>query len=845
MRFPFSKSGLPAPAPWLLLAGALGVRVAAADASTVFEKEIRPILEEHCYDCHADGADKGKVSFDTAPSTADLIAQTALWEHVLKNVRSGLMPPAKKGRLTPAEQETLVTWIKQDALRLDPTNPDPGRVTLRRLNRVEYRNTVQDLMGIDYRTDEEFPADDSGYGFDNIADVLTTSPLLLEKYMQAAEDIVARAVPLQNTITPEQRLGRRDFRGAGGTEGGRRDDALPVFEAADLVAEFKVTSPGTYRISLDASVVGSFPFAPSKAQAAWSIDGELVWEQEIKWSEERKVDSSVERKWAPGTYTLRLKLDPAQGWDEQPPEVPGEGRPWVDLRFRGATVEGPLEAEYATRPPNSERFFPRDSVPGDAAGQHTYAQEILRRLTTLAFRRPVDDATVDRLVTLAEETAHAPDGTFQKGIARALSAVLASPRFLFRMEDTVPTDDPQAHPLLDEYTLASRLSYFLWSTMPDEELFRLAAAGQLRQNLAAQVQRMLQDDRSRQFVKNFAGQWLQTRDVESVSIDARVVQARDAGTDAEYRARFEEFRALNIAIDAAEKAHDDEKLAVLRAEMTELRAKFRGQKRVEFAGDLRSAMRQEAELLFQQLLREDGSVLELIKTRRTFLNETLAGFYGIPGVEGGQMRLVDLPPDSPRGGVLTMGTVLAVTSNPTRTSPVKRGLFILDNILGTPPPPPPPDIPSLEASEKTDDGRQLSLRDALALHREQPLCSSCHNRMDPLGLALENFNAMGLWRDKELGQPLPPPAGQLITGETFTTVEDLKDIIVTSRRMDYYQCLASKMLTYALGRGPEPVDILTLDAIADRLEAGGGKFSALIMGIIESPPFQKRQRPQS
>ena len=247
-------------------------------------------------------------------------------------------------------------------------------------------------------------------------------------------------------------------------------------------------------------------------------------------------------------------------------------------------------------------------------------------------------------------------------------------------------------------------------------------------------------------------------------------------------------------------------------------------------------------MMFRHLLREDASVLGLIENDSTYLNEELASHYGVPGVRGGDMRLVQLPPDSPRGGVLTMGTVLAVTSNPTRTSPVKRGLFVLDNILGTPPPPAPPDIPSLEASEKTEDGSNLTLRDALALHREQPLCSSCHDRMDPLGLALENFNAMGSWRDMDQGLPLESPAGKLITGEKFADVNELKHLIVTARRSDYYQCLTEKLLTYSLGRGPQPGDITTVDEIVAKLESSGGKFSTLIMGIIESPAFQKRQR---
>ena len=353
---------------------------------------------------------------------------------------------------------------------------------------------------------------------------------------------------------------------------------------------------------------------------------------------------------------------------------------------------------------------------------------------------------------------------------------------------------------------------------------------------------MLKSDRSDEFVKNFAGQWLQTRDVESVSIDARVILARDAGTERENRERFENYQRLNREIDEAEKARDEAKVAALREEMNVLRSKFRGQRRIEFGGSLRTAMRREAELYFRHLLREDRSVLELVQTNSTFLNGELARHYGIDGIDGDHMRLVQLSQDSLRGGVLTMGSVLAVTSNPTRTSPVKRGLFVLDNLLGTPPPPAPPNNPSLEVSEKTADGRELTLREALAIHREKPLCSSCHNRMDPLGLALENFNALGAWRDKELGQPIPSVAGQLVTGEKFADVRELKQLLITARREDYFRCITEKLMTYALGRGPQPSDTTAVDAIVADLEKSGGRFSTLITGIIESVPFQKRQR---
>jgi hypothetical protein len=415
-------------------------------------------------------------------------------------------------------------------------------------------------------------------------------------------------------------------------------------------------------------------------------------------------------------------------------------------------------------------------------------------------------------------------------------AVLASPRFLFRTEGVQQPASGGGHPFVDEHALASRLSYFLWSTMPDGELIALADRGELRNNLESQVRRMLNDRRSGEFVENFVGQWLHVRDIEGISINERSVLARDAGTDGEMervRARFRELRDIP----------DEDLTDELKEELAEIRAAFRARFRgpsVELDGALRRAMRRETEMVFEHVLREDRSIIELIDSDYTFLNERLARHYGIPDVEGDAMRRVSLPPDSPRGGVLTHGSVLVVTSNPTRTSPVKRGVFLLDQFLGTPAPPPPPDIPALEEAEEAFSDHEPTLREALELHRSDPLCNSCHARMDPLGLALENFNALGMWRDEERKQPIDP-AGKLITGESFTDIRELKRILATDRRLDFQYCLTEKLLTYALGRGLENHDIYAVDEIVARLQEADDRFSALLMGVIESVPFQKRR----
>ncbi len=653
-----------------------------AERADVFRRQVAPLLAQYCFDCHGDGAATAQVAFDQFASDDQLVASRDLWWKALKQLRAGFMPPQGEPHPSGDELQRIEQWIKTAVFEIDPQNPDPGRVTLRRLNRVEYRNTIRDLVGVDYNTSGEFPADDTGYGFDNIGDVLTISPLLLEKYFDAAKTIVQQ----------------------------------PGFER--LVSE-----------SIPESIA---------------------------------AEDDVQRRQA--------------------------------------------------------------------------AREFLRRFADRAFRRPTDSETIERLVDLAEGGGPQAERSFQSGIARAATAVLASPRFLFR-EDTTEPASPPTHPLVDEYTLAARLSYFVWSTMPDEELFRLAGEHKLRENLPAQVRRMLADPRFQQFIRNFTGQWLQARDIDSVPINAFAVMTGDQLPDAEAlqrRARFRELRSRPF-----ESLTDEEK-AEVDAAREAFRAGFRRFRQFELNGELRRAMRDETEMLFAHILKEDRSLLELIDCNYTFLNERLARQYGIEGVEGSEMRLVQLPPDSPRGGLLTQGTVLAVTSNPDRTSPVKRGLFILDNLLGTPPPPPPANLPPLEDAAKQLAGSSPTLRQQLQLHQSQPLCHSCHNRLDPLGLVLEDFNALGMVREKRPDREIDT-SGTLLSGESFANVRELKHILATDRRRDFYRCLAGKLLTYALGRGLDDYDVYTVDDLVERLDRENGRASVLISGIIESVPFQRRR----
>ncbi len=1072
-----------------------------------FRKEIQPLLTTYCFTCHADGVKKGNVSFDEFKTDEALLAPL-LWQKALKNLRAGVMPPAGNDRPTADEMRKIEAWIKRDVFAIDNANPDPGRVTLRRLNRTEYHNTIRDLMGYDFDVTSAFPQDDTGQGFDNIASVLNISPMLLDKYMQAADKIVKAVVPDTSRVVPLKVLTGRDFvprLGVAGNESRdlQTDARVNIGIAAKYPATVHIDQPGEYRIRAFFAVIGQFAYDRGHANITLTADGEQIYHQAHVWEDEKhgkEVVVEITRKWEPGDKSFNFEVEPlapvgsdadaqliaeaqaanaaqaradqaaaaARLGAAQPTQqdaagaaaanqdaaaavqdpaaaaqgrgrgaagaagaagAPGGGRrggtgTQIALRIVDVRIEGPLEKSKWVHPPNYERFFTKADPPTDTAQRRQYAADILKPFASRGLRRPVDDATLNRLVNLAEATYTGPDKTFEQGIQQAMIALLASPRFLFRVEDVIPAPSKsQTASLIDEYALASRLSYLLWSSMPDEELFQLAQRGELRKNLDAQVKRMLADPRGSAIVENFSGQWLRTREVDTVAVDDKWVLARDAGTEAQVRADDEAAAAAvaarrggrgfagqqlqgqpqqgqpaaagqqapnqtpaaqpsdpaqpNAAVtpeqpnnqppqgfrggrggrgrgrgaaglaqtpsadaqlpqpaapapdptaalvqqapaqaqQAAPAVQDAQQSPAAAAaqppqanqaapqDVGQARAVpaqpnqpvaaapdagagqavvappsqpvaagnaagARGQRgnrgaagagfAAGFAGgrrggrggsgfqldkDLRTAMRQETEMYFGYILHEDRSVLELIDSNYTFLNERLAKHYGIAeatGVTGPEMRRVELPADSHRGGILTQGSVLTITSQSTRTSAVKRGLFLLENILGTPPPPPPPNIPALEDAEKSAQGRELTLRETLEIHRENPLCASCHARMDPLGLALENFNALGMWRTKERGQDIKVE-GELVTGEKLASVDDLRKLLVGQRRADFYRTLTQKFMIYALGRDLDYYDVDAVDQIVDRLEKQHGQFSALLMGVIESAPFQMRR----
>ena len=823
--------------------GVVGTNVApGAEAhsgrTTEFRSQIRPLLETYCFDCHGDGSSKGNVSFDTATSDQELFSNHELWLKVLKNLRAGLMPPPQKKQPSGEQKALIGRWIKSDVFALDHQNPDPGRITVRRLNRAEYRNTIRDLMGVEFDVEREFPPDDAGHGFDNIGDVLTLPPMLLEKYLAAARTIVSKAVPETAGVPSETTVEGRDFAGEVGVNSRTNRSpmtpgalVLSYCERARVTNSHEIKNAGRYKLLLDFAANERFvdnQFDYNKCRLVFKSDGQELHRHDYTREGGKAFHFEFEKTWKTGAHELVVEVEPMTPDKEQVRSL--------TLRLDSVTVRGPLEEKYWVRPKNYDRFFGASPVPKSASGRRTHARQILESFVGKAFRRPADARTVERLVSLAEATWTQKGKTFEAGVGQAMVAVLASPRFLFR-EEGVEAVAGISYPFIDEYALASRLSYFLWSSMPDDQLLRLASERKLRANLGEETRRMLADPKSDALVRNFVGQWLQTRDIDSVQIDARQVLAREAPADPESDRRRSRFRELR-------EIPEEKRTAEEKKEMEELRGTFfrrfgRGP-RTELTGDLRRAMRRETEMTVGYVLRDDRSLVELLDSNYTFLNERLARHYGLTNlnVTGDEMRLVRLPDADARGGILGQGSVLAVTSNPTRTSPVKRGLFILDNILGSPPAPPPPDIPPLEDAVKGLRDRTPTLRETLALHREAPLCSSCHNRMDPLGLALENFNAMGMWRDKERSQPIDS-SGKLLSGESFTNVVQLKKILATRHTTEFYRTVTEKLLTYALGRGLEYYDVATVDAIVDRLESSDGRPSALLSGIIQSAPFLK------
>ena len=774
-----------------LAAGALfvcGLQPLLPGAEAASNASYRSFLHRHCTSCH--GPDTSTAGLDLQSLGAEeVVRHPETWERVVRKLRGRQMPPAGLPRPDETAYSAAIADIASQLDRHAAENPRPGRTeTFRRLNRTEYRNSIRDLLALDVNVEALLPADEASHGFDNIT-VGDLPPMLLERYVSAAEKIsrlaVGRAgrVPDANTVRVPP-----DLTQEGHIEG------LPLGTRGGALIPYTFSVDGEYEVSVRLSrdrnedVEGlSRPH-----QLELLVDRERVALFDVKpppkGDDHRLVDSHLTARVrvAAGPHLIgaTFLMDPAVLLESQRQPYQARFNFYRHRRTQPAiysvTIVGPVSQSGVSPTPSRKRIFtcdPEGPMEGEAC-----AKSILGRLAAKAYRRPVMPGDLEGPMRFYRQAAVKEGGGFEAGIERALSAILVSPQFLFRIEREA-RDVPSGTPYrVSDFELASRLSYFLWSSLPDEALLEAAASGGLHaaSNLEPQVRRMLADSRSKSLVDNFASQWLHLRNLDSIRPDMRL---------------FPDF--------------DD---------------------------NLRQALRKETELLLESVIREDRSVLDLLGADYTFLNERLAKHYGIPNVYGTRFRRVSLSDGSVRGGLLRHGSVLTVTSYATRTSPVIRGKWILENVLGLPPPPPPADVPELK--DNTVSGK-LSVRERLAEHRANPACASCHNPMDPLGFALENYDAVGRWRTRDGGEPIDP-SGQLADGTHVDGVEGLERALLERPEL-FAGALTEKLLTFALGRGVEYYDAPAVREIVRRAAADDYRFSSLILGVAGSMPFQMRR----
>ena len=767
--------------------------------------EVEAVLSRYCQACHNQRSTVGRetgLAFD-ALDVGEIAGDAERWEHVVRRLRNGSMPPAGRRRPDAQTYDRVATWLEARLDAAADADPDPGRpAVLHRLNRAEYRNAVRDLLALDIDVSSLLPADTSSYGFDNIGDVLGLSPLLLESYLAAANRISRLAVASDSGVAVTADVYRVS------TELTQRDrlDGLPFGTRGGTLINHFFPVAGEYEIRVrlarnGASGNGGDIVGLNEAhQVEIAVDGARAGLLTVG------ADLGVEDSdWAAGPReaadaNLRVRV-PVQAGPRRlavsflrrpSAQVERVRRPFLrallehdrthDLPYVSEViVTGPYRPGAPAGTPSRERIFTCRPEAG-AAAERACAEEILALLAGRAFRRPIDATDLGVLLPFYE--AGHREGGFERGIEQALARLLVSPSFLFRIElDPVDAASGRAYPV-EDLALASRLSFFLWSSLPDQELLDVADRGGLSDPdvLERQVRRLLADPRADALAENFAGQWLYLRNVPAARPDFR--------------------RFPNV---------DD---------------------------NLRHAFRRETELLFQSIVREDRSVIDLLAADYTFVNERLARHYDIPHVYGDHFRRVGTAGHPMRGGLLGQGSMLTVQSLSTRTSPVKRGIWILENILGTTPPDPPPDVPELEAS--ANDGRELTMREAMERHRANPTCAACHRLMDPLGLALENFDAVGRWRRTDAsGEPLDV-SGELPDGTPFTGVAELKQALLANPE-PFLRTLTEKLLTYALGRGLEYTDAPAVRRIVRDAASEQHRFSALVLGIVKSVPFRQRR----
>jgi hypothetical protein len=757
------------------------------------------VVKRYCISCHNDKVKSGDLSLSSV-SVADLAGHTDTWEKVARKLQGRAMPPIGRPRPDAATYDSLVSYLETSLDRIAATNPNPGRTeTFRRLTRTEYRNAVRDLLGIDLDVQSLLPPDDSSFGFDNVT-VGELSPTLMERYLASAQKISRLAIgnpvrpPGTYTVTvPVDRTQEQHFDPLPlGTRGGTAFDYMfPLDATYEIEVRLTrdrnehvegLTGPHDLDLMIDGERVTVFTAAPVTKDRRTNL--RVVYDTP-------KDDSYVDKdfnvripvKAGPHRVAVAFLKKPTAVLETDRQPYPAafnlDRHPRVQPAVHSVTITGPFDSAGAGDTPSRRRLF--TCRPATAAQEGACAKRIILALTRRAYRRSVTDADVKTPLAFYERGR--VQGGFEAGIETALRKILVAPEFLFRVEQD-PAPAPAVYRITD-VELASRLSFFLWSSIPDDELLDLATREKLHDPkvLDQQVRRMLQDARSRSLVDNFAGQWLYLRNLAAISPDPRMFPM--------------------------------------------------------FDDNLRHAFRQETELFFESILRENRSVLDLLKADYTFLDERLAKHYGIPNVNGTHFRRVSLPADSVRGGLLGQGSILLATSYANRTSPVLRGKWILENIIASPPPPPPPGVPPLEDSKIEDPDHVPTMRERMAQHRNNAACSSCHMLIDPIGLSMENFDAIGRWRTKgDAGVPVDA-AGGLPSGDTFEGVTGLKQALL-SRPERFVGAVTEKLLTFALGRGIEPSDGPAVRAILRDSQRDDYRFTTLVVNIARSTPFQMR-----
>jgi len=759
-----------------------------SDATEMEKPAVREFVNQHCFDCHDDATKTAGLSLE-AVSSVGVNQHPEIWEHVVRRLHSRQMPPLEMPRPDERSYDHMLSSLEAQLDSAAAQRPQPGRTdSLRRLSRAEYQNAVRDLLALEVDVDAFLPADEAGHGFDNVT-AGVPSPTLLARYMSAAQKIsrlaMGRAekspggstVRIRPDITQEEQVAGLPLGTRGGTvvshtfpQTGQYEFQIRLMRDRNEHVE-GLTKSHELEVLVDRERIKLFTIDPPADESGHATaDAHLTARFSVT-AGPHKVGVTFLKE---SSSLLETKRQPYAAHYNM------HRHPRITPAIYQVTITGPYEAQGPGDTPSRRRILV--CHPASAEEEDQCARRILTTLMRRAYRRPVDDEDLKNPMQLYREARRQAD--FEAGIEAALSAVLVSPHFLFRIERDPPEVASQTAYRLSDLELASRLSFFLWSSIPDDELLELAIRGRLGEPevLEQQVRRMLTDDRSRSLGANFAGQWLHLRNLDSMTPDARL---------------FPDF--------------DD---------------------------NLRQAFREETELFFESILREDRSALDLLTADYTFLNERLARHYGIPHIYGSRLRRVTLNDASHRGGLLRHGSILTVTSYATRTSPVIRGHWVLKNLLGMAPPPPPPDVPALADNTVS---ASLPIRQRLAQHRADATCASCHDIMDPVGFALENYDAVGRWREFEAGQPVDA-AGGLPDGSEFTGVDGLEQGLLKRPEM-FVGTMVERLLTFALGRGTEYYDAPAIRQIVREARANDYRFSSLIVGIVKSTPFQMRASP--